>query len=73
MDKFLNETLKKESKLNKKTLEHKQILLDKLSKLYEDNPQIAPGQGPDILLGKKQTLNGLHDRIGEQLTHCLNH
>lgn len=40
LEKFLNETLKKEAKLSKKTLEHKQLILDKLSKFYEENPQL---------------------------------
>lgn len=51
MEKFLNDTLKKESKLSKKTLEHKQLLLDKLTKFYEENPQMVPTQSTDTLQG----------------------
>ncbi|XP_052256273.1 src kinase-associated phosphoprotein 2-B-like isoform X1 [Dreissena polymorpha] len=46
VEKFLNETLKKE-KLGKKSQEHKQIILDKLTKLYEENPNWVPTQNSD--------------------------
>ncbi|XP_053394376.1 src kinase-associated phosphoprotein 2-like [Mercenaria mercenaria] len=49
VEKFLNETLKKDGKLSKKTLEHKQLILDKLSKLYEENPQIKPVPSTDSM------------------------
>ncbi|XP_052778254.1 src kinase-associated phosphoprotein 2-like [Mya arenaria] len=48
VEKFLNETLKKE-KLGKKSQEHRQQILERLTYLYEEHPQLAPTKGQDSL------------------------
>lgn len=61
VEKFLNDTLKKESKLSKKTLEHKQLILDKLIKFYEENPQMKPVPSQDsisVIEGDEVSLTG---------------
>ncbi|XP_060554123.1 src kinase-associated phosphoprotein 2-like [Ruditapes philippinarum] len=52
VDKFLNDTLKKDAKLSKKTLEHKQLILDKLAKFYEENPQMKLVPSQDSISAK---------------------
>ena len=39
VDKFFQETVKAE-KLSKKAQEHRQLILDKLTKLFEENPYL---------------------------------
>lgn len=39
VEKFFSETIKNE-KISKKAQEHKQLIVDKLTKLFEDNPYL---------------------------------
>jgi hypothetical protein len=56
VDKFLNDTLKKDAKLSKKTLEHKQLILDKLAKFYEENPQMKLVPSQDSISGNENLI-----------------
>ena len=54
IEKFFQETIKNE-KLSKKAQEHKQVILDKLNKLFEESPYLRVSL-PDASKGLSSTL-----------------
>ncbi|KAL4236997.1 Src kinase-associated phosphoprotein 2 [Mactra antiquata] len=57
VEKFLSETLKKENKLNKKTVEQKQQLIEKLQNFFDENPDYKPLQNLDTSSVQDESLN----------------